>query len=368
MALHASRIRDMISQRNFDIFLHNFRKEMLCEYGYLATLGDFYYLSLDHASPQPNKLAAGVTRQHSRRTGRHTFDLEQLYQADLVSWNGRERRGIILDPQQSVLTHTLEFVGARTPYYATAQPLQCWQLNGVVVECLAQHVPCCSVARLPLVLTNTTSRSVFLECGAEVVQLQFFHSEPTNSTRHLSRDQTYSNESIAVAMSAWTPRALVDRLFDFRLENPAVSNLRSADSSSPALSDPVQTQRETTDIICNLMNVSVDRIVEQKLRELLSSSTLLSQPQPQPLPSSYYQQHQPQPASSLANSNNNDVGIDSSYEQFRDQIRRSKEQYVSLDEPTQQPEQEQQQPPQLNAHLEQYPARRKKRGESYMVQ
>ena len=365
MALHASRIRDMISQHNFDIFLYTFRKEMLCEYGYLATLGDFYYLSLDHASPQPNKLAAGVTRQHGRRAGRHTFDLDQLYQADLVSWNGRERRGIILDPQQSVLTHTLEFVGARTPYYATAQPLQCWQLNGVVVECLTHYVPCCSVVRLPLVLTNTTSRSVFLECGAEVVQLQFFHSEPTNSTRNLARDQTYSNESTLVTMGAWTPRALVDRLFDFRLENPAVSNLHS-DSSSPSLSDPVQTQRETTSIISNFMSVSVDRIVEQKVRELLSSSSLL-QPQQQPLPPAY---PPPQQHTSSVNNNNNDinVSVDSSYEQFRDQIRRSKEQYVSLDEPTQQEDLVQQQALQHNQDLKQYPARRKKRGESYMVQ
>ena len=128
----------------------------------------------------------------------------------------------------------------------------------------------------------------------------------------------------------------------------------------------MQTQRETTSIISNFMSVSVDRIVEQKVRELLSSSSLL-QPQQQPLPPAY---PPPQQHTSSVNNNNNDinVSVDSSYEQFRDQIRRSKEQYVSLDEPTQQEDLVQQQALQHNQDLKQYPARRKKRGESYMVQ
>lgn len=370
MSLHASRVRDLVLQKNFDVFLHLFRREMLKDYGYLLTLGNYYYLSFDQER-DPSKNAGGVApgllRQQSKRTGRHVFDLDTLYEATLVQWNGRERRGMLLEPGQSLITHSLEFVGARVPFVATVEPLTCWLVNGVVVEPLCRTLPCTSVLRVPLMVTNASTRTVFLECGAETLMLHFWYSEPSSSTRNVAKDTSYTNESIAVTMSGWTPRMLLDHLFDWRHPSGSTTNLRGDDS--PVLADPVQSQRETADMICNLMNVSVDKLVEEKLRQLMLTTPLpaLQQQQQPPFNNAslqqqqqqqYYQQ-QPQQQQQQQQQPQNDQQLNN-YDTFVQTIRQAKKEYTL---PTEDLQRFPDEPvPKLNEHLVQYPARRKRRG------
>ena len=268
MALHASRVKEMIGNKDFNIFVHHFRRDMLLDYGYLLTLGNFYYESLPE-TPAPKKwdFHPGLLRTHSRVIGKHQFDLDNIREADLVVYGLRERRGIVLTAYSSILTHSLEFVGARVPFYAQIRPNFSANLNGVEVVCLMEQLPVYNIYRVPFIITNTTSHSVFLECGAELATACFYMSDPSASTRNKAHEQCYSNNSIAVTLAGWNPRMLIDKLYDHHTQNPVTSNQQSDSPKDSKDNDPVATQKDTTDIICSLMTVSVDKLVEQKVME-----------------------------------------------------------------------------------------------------
>lgn len=203
-----------------DLVIEPFVRENCGPNSYDVTLGEWYY----RETPLEDPFAAAVLNPFSPASVRRTWGEKRRFLplldavapgTDLTNLR-EDMRVVLLDPGESLLCHTEEFVGTRRGFTASMQARSSYGRAFTTVCRDAGFGDVGYFNRWTMEVTNNARHHrLLLVAGMRVAQLVFEEVVPAVLLPygHEARDSKYQEgDSLAAVMSAWRPEMMLPRL------------------------------------------------------------------------------------------------------------------------------------------------------------
>ena len=200
------------------VIIEPFDLRNLCPNGYDVTLGRYHYREMAPLGQSRECIFIGTTTQRGLRPSTASNDrIFDPYDADSVArvWSLREAvNGVILvEPGETILAHTEEFVGSRS----AAVPMMAARSS--IGRCFIEVCKCAGIGDLGYfnrwtmeITNNSRFHALRLRVGYRVAQMVFFELSGAPTSGYVERGKYQDTSDLDELMRAWAPEMMLPRL------------------------------------------------------------------------------------------------------------------------------------------------------------
>lgn len=219
MALSDRRILE--AMKRGDIVITPFKRENLGTSSYDVTLGKYYFRE------NPSKYHLPVYNVWSKSHTDHVWGkkphvaerAKNLFRMLNIPWDGisPNDRVILLEPGETVLAHTNEFIGGKNRVTTMMKARSSMGRNFIEVCKCAGWGDVGYVNRWTMEITNNSAHyTIPLIVGCRIGQMVFFDTGPILGADYTKSGKYGKTSDIAVLKKKWKPQMMLPRLYDDR--------------------------------------------------------------------------------------------------------------------------------------------------------
>lgn len=205
-----------------DIIISPFERKNLSTSSYDVTLGEWYfreqtpshYRNLYNFYDKKDTDAVWGTKPHRAKRAEEVF---KHFNFNFVGI-GKDDKVILIDPGETILAHTQEFIGGRNHITTMMKARSSTGRNFIEVCKCAGWGDVGYTNRWTLEITNNSRNYVLpLVVGRRIAQLVFFETGPILAKDYSKQDSKYQSASSALQMQKnWKPTMMLPRMYNDR--------------------------------------------------------------------------------------------------------------------------------------------------------
>ncbi|MBX4200161.1 dCTP deaminase [Candidatus Parcubacteria bacterium] len=219
MALSDRRILE--EMKKGDIVIEPFHKENLATSSYDVTLGEYYFRE------QRPKHLYNIYNIYDKRHTDHVWGTtphkaekaKEVFQDTKFEYIGikPDEKIILLEPGETVLAHTQEFIGGRNHITTMMKARSSLGRNFIEVCKCAGWGDVGYTNRWTMEITNNSSHySIPLVVGRRIAQIIFFETGPILKTDYTKTGKYQSSQNIKEMKRDWNPLSMLPKLYTDR--------------------------------------------------------------------------------------------------------------------------------------------------------
>jgi len=216
MALSDRKILEEIKKG--DIIISPFRRENLATSSYDVTLGEFYFRE------QPTKYDHNIYNIWNKKHTDHVWGTvptraekaSRVFEKYKFNWEGirPEDKIILLQPGETVLAHTNEFIGGKNHITTMMKARSSMGRNFIEVCKCAGWGDVGYVNRWTMEITNNSKHyAIPLVVGRRIAQIIFFETGPTLNTDYTQKGKYQTSTNINELKKNWKPQSMLPKLY-----------------------------------------------------------------------------------------------------------------------------------------------------------
>ncbi|MEK7568839.1 MAG: dCTP deaminase [Patescibacteria group bacterium] len=204
-----------------DIVIEPFKRENLATSSYDVSLGEMYFR--EQKSKNFSTVYNIYNQSHTEKVW-GTEPIRATRASDILNLSPKDMEGIgaddlviILEPGETVLAHTDEFIGGRNHITTMMKARSSLGRNFIEVCKCAGWGDVGYTNRWTMEVTNNSRHySIPLVVGRRIAQIIFFETGPILESDYTKAGKYQSGESLADLKAAWRPESMLPKLYNDR--------------------------------------------------------------------------------------------------------------------------------------------------------